>query len=271
MNRWILLGAGTLALVGGLSVATAGASPLTSRASQPPNRHPRPAAVATALDTAVQSTFTPMAPCRIVDTRDAHKTISHGHTRTFQVTGSSGFSGQGGTSTGCGVPPAAQSVALSITALHETGSGSVTIYPNGVTRPVARALTFTKRVAITASADAMIGSSGKINAYVGGHGKTDLLLDVTGYYIIPMSAEISSAGAVVHGSRTVSVTHIGTGSYQVDFDRDVTTCSYNATSYFFGTTMYTEPRSGDANAVYVGAADYNGTGVDTYFYLTVTC
>ena len=35
--------------------------------------------------------------------------------------------------------------------------------------------------------------------------------------------------------------------------------------------MEVEPRRGDAHAVFVAAADYNGTGVDTYFYLTVTC
>ena len=271
MNRWIVLGAGALALVGGISVGTAGANAITSNPTQPANHHPRVVANATALDTAVQSTFTAINPCRIVDTRHGHKSISHGHTRAFQVTGSTGFRGQGGTTAGCGVPPAAQSVALSITGLDETGRGSVTLYPNGAARPLARALSFTKGIAATANADAMIGTNGKVDAYVGGHGKTDLLLDVTGYYISPLWAEVSSAGGIVRGSRAVSATHIGTGSYQADFDRDVTNCSYNATSYFYGTTMEVEPRSGDTHAVFIAAADYNGNAVDTYFYLTITC
>jgi hypothetical protein len=212
-----------------------------------------------------------MSPCRIVDTRHGHRAITHGLTRTFHVTGSTGFGVQGGKSVGCGVPTAAQSVMVSITAFGETRSGSVTIYPHGVVRPVARVLSFTKGVAISTNADAMLGAGGQITVYVGGHGKTNLLLDVTGYYIRPMWAEVNSVGVIVRGSRTASVTQLGTGSYQVEFDRDISNCAYTATSYFYGTIMEVEPRSGDVDALYVGAADYNGAAVDTYFYVMVSC
>ena len=85
-------------------------------------------------------------------------------------------------------------------------------------------------------------------------GSTQVVVDLTGYYIKPMWAEVSSSGGFVRGSRVVLLSHLGTGSYQVDFDRDVSGCGLTSTSYYYGTSMQIEPRTGDTHGVFVTAA-----------------
>ena len=52
----------------------------------------------------VDSTFVPIAPCRIVDTLLAGGALGNGVTRTFYVGGTTNFTAQGGKPGGCGIP-----------------------------------------------------------------------------------------------------------------------------------------------------------------------
>ena len=70
---------------------------------------------------------------------------------------------------------------------------------------------------------------------------------------------------------------LGTGEYEVVFDRDVTACAYNVT---LGSTDTTEApageagasqRAGNAKAVAVVTRDSGGTKADRPFHLTVNC
>ncbi len=125
--------------------------------------------------------------------------------------------------------------------------------------------------------------SGSVNADIaapGSHtftlinlgGPSDITADVTGYYIAPMFAEVASVGSLVHGSRVTGSVLLGaTGTYEVDFDRDVTKCSYSVTLFNPDETALVEPRSNVADGVFIGTATSAGSPVDTQFYLTVTC
>ena len=221
------------------------------------------------VDTSTEAKYTPIAPCRIVDTRVAGGAIANLGTRSFHALGAGSFAGQGGAS--CDIPSSATAVTGSIIATGSTGSGYLKVYGYGATEPTPSFLNYVASPILSASGTIPVAAS-TFDFTVKAFGKpTQVVIQLTGYYVRPMWAEVSSTGAFVKGSRVASITHIGTGSYQVDFDRDVSACAYTATSYFYGTTMEVEPRSGDADGVFVAAADYNGTGGDTYFYLTVTC
>jgi len=54
-------------------------------------------------DSQADLVYTPVTPCRIIDTRYAGGPIPAGTTRSFLVTGTN-YSAQGGIATGCGVP-----------------------------------------------------------------------------------------------------------------------------------------------------------------------
>lgn len=93
--------------------------------------------------------FVPVAPCRIIDTRIAGGKIMAGQTRPFRVAGTTGFSGQGGQATGCGVPigassPAAAAVMLNIVAVDVDGKGNLQAWEFGQPEPVATSINFQK-------------------------------------------------------------------------------------------------------------------------------
>ena len=60
--------------------------------------------------------FTPLTPCRIIDTRAAGGPIMPGSPRDFLVSGNLGFEGQGGTPGGCGIPDSATAAMLNFVA-----------------------------------------------------------------------------------------------------------------------------------------------------------
>jgi hypothetical protein len=93
-------------------------------------------------------TFVPLAPCRIIDTRNSGLgKMDPGETRTFQVAGVTEFSPQGGTSGGCGVPagsavPAAAAVMINLVAIEAEGQGNMLAWPYGQPMPTASSINF---------------------------------------------------------------------------------------------------------------------------------
>ena len=88
--------------------------------------------------------YTPVAPCRIIDTRNtAAGAIAANSTRNFVAFGISNFSSQGGSATNCGVNPlAATAVAINLTAVTPTAAGYATAYPYNTTQPVAASVNY---------------------------------------------------------------------------------------------------------------------------------
>lgn len=88
--------------------------------------------------------YTPVAPCRILDTRNvAAGAIAANSTRNFIAFGVSSFAGQGGSATNCGVNPlAATAVAINLTAVTPTAAGFATAYPFGTTQPLAASVNY---------------------------------------------------------------------------------------------------------------------------------
>ncbi len=88
--------------------------------------------------------YTPVAPCRILDTRNvAAGAIAANSTRNFVAFGVSSFTSQGGSATNCGVNPlAATAVAINLTAVTPATAGFATAYPFGTTQPVAASINY---------------------------------------------------------------------------------------------------------------------------------
>jgi outer membrane protein assembly factor BamB len=86
-------------------------------------------------------------------------------------------------------------------------------------------------------------------------------------------AVVSSAGTLLRGSHASSASAVA-GGYEVDFDRDVSQCSYQAT---LGATsaeigeIGVGPRNGNASGVFVFTADSTGAQTAHGFNLAVNC
>jgi hypothetical protein len=96
----------------------------------------------------------------------------------------------------------------------------------------------------------------------------------TGAPATALWAEISATGKVLKGSGVVSAKQpFGEGTYEVNFNRDVTGCTYQATSSSYpGMFVLVEPRDNDPDGVYVETTkEVKGPSVNDQFDLAVFC
>ncbi len=128
--------------------------------------------------------FTPVTPCRIVDTRRTPEgPISPGTSRGFKVHGN--LQAQGGTS--CNNPnfdPGG--VAINVTTTGNRSNGLVTVYPNGQSRPSASTLNFQAFIDLANSTVVRsgIGVDDDIRVWAEGSA-THVVIDLLGYFAPP--------------------------------------------------------------------------------------
>jgi M6 family metalloprotease-like protein len=127
--------------------------------------------------------FTPVTPCRIVDTRLAGGAIPPGGIRSYNVWGAVAI--QGGNPAGCPSPQGEpRAVHINVTAVPSSGNGYLTAYPFGSTAPLASLVNYmgggqpfansgTVKTCFSCARDISVKS---------GAGTTHVVIDVTGYY-----------------------------------------------------------------------------------------
>lgn len=225
-----------------------------------------------AIDTSTEAEFTAITPCRVVNTYAVGGRIAAGHSRAFHVAGTVGFTDQGGVSGGCGVPESATAVAATVTAVRATGYGYLQIYPYGATPSTSAFMGFTNLYSASAGGPITLNTSGTYDITVKALFKaTYVAIDINGYYIKPMTAELTAGGTLARGSRVVSSARLSTGFYEVIFDRDVSACFYTATAFVSGFFVSAQPRVGNVNGVQVYVQDHAGALTDQTSFLTATC
>jgi hypothetical protein len=94
-------------------------------------------------DAAKDLVFSPVAPCRVVDTRAAVAGILvAGTQRNFLVRNAGGFATQGGSATDCGIPSTATAVEMNLVAVSAVGAGDLRAFAFGGTLPNASVLNY---------------------------------------------------------------------------------------------------------------------------------
>lgn len=92
-----------------------------------------------------------------------------------------------------------------------------------------------------------------------------------------LSAVISSAGALSRGTGVVSASRVGLGEYTVQFNRDVSACTYVGSagqlvnSVIRNRNVGTAPEFGNANGVFITVDSDTGAAADSPFHLVVVC
>lgn len=84
--------------------------------------------------------YTPISPCRIVDTRLVGGPIAANSTRSFESYNANGFAGQGGDASNCNLPENVSAVTVKVASTRPVGDGFLTVYPFNETRPLASSL-----------------------------------------------------------------------------------------------------------------------------------
>ncbi len=117
----------------------------------------------------VASSFYTVAPCRVLDTRDAGDPWASAERRRLALGGH------------CGVPATARAVAANVTVVSATGSGNFTFWPVGGPQPVASAVSYSAEQTRASAAILPLADDATLLAQPSG-GTVHLLLDVTGYF-----------------------------------------------------------------------------------------
>ncbi|RIJ78078.1 hypothetical protein D1871_04100 [Nakamurella silvestris] len=263
--------AAALALFGGINIASGAASGTASPVG-PPDPTPPPVTGAVNAPAHTEDVFVPVDPCRIVDTRAGGGILNAGSTRSFFITGTSGFIGQGGKSGGCGIPASAKAITFSITSGNTTGNGRLTAYPSGSSVPPSTTLTYHSGAKDTASGTVKLGTGGKMSVANFNY-KTDIAVDVAGYFVPPIAGMVAPNATLYNNSgRLVSAVRNSTGNFTVTVDTDVTYCTPTVTGY--SGYVYASAYAFNTNKVQVYVWYLSGstqTAYDGYFYLNVVC
>ena len=214
--------------------------------------------------------YSRVKPCRVFDTTKTAK-IPANSAKSFLISGAGAYAAQGGTAAGCGVPASAQAVTLNLTAINGSAAGSVGAMAYAQTTasvtlryPVAAPETVGGVVDLLQN-KITLRTTNTINA----------IGDVTGYYAPQMRAYVRPDGSLISSSRVVSVTRSEVGIYDIEFDRDVSTCSA-VSSVDFGSkvaaTYIFVPDSGENRTVKTYIFDSKtGASVNYYFNVIVIC
>ena len=145
--------------------------------------------------------YTPVTPCRIIDTRlPAPNILGPNSGRDFGIT-SSNYSAQGGQAASCGIPANASAVAINVVSTGQSGFGNLRVIQSGVAVPNVAFLNYQPRVNMANAGIARVAAPSSTNGlfiYSGGS-QSHAVVDIMGYF----SAAASQAPISVEGSRAV--------------------------------------------------------------------
>lgn len=155
---------------------------------------PRSPIVARALgDLAQDLVFTPVQPCRIVDTRIAQGAIAAGQVRSYRAAGRTTYSDQGGSATNCSlqneVPGA---VMLSVTAVSPAQAGYATVFPAGAAVPGTASLNYVAGAVVNNAVVVRVPNPATTYDFsIYSHATSDYVVDIVGFFAAPRATALS--------------------------------------------------------------------------------
>jgi hypothetical protein len=269
-----------------LAVIVAGAG--LAAADSPPATPPVPKQSrmgdvrAAALSPASSTTsFVSITPCRIADSRHGTgtngKKLKKNNTRTFTIAGTGSLASQGGAAGGCGVPATARAVVLNAVAMSPSKKGSLKIWQTGLAEPSGTFLYYGS-FTMSGSGDVTLPSGAQAGITVKNFtSTTNLVLDVTGYYMPQLHGLVSPGGSIYAGSPSIlSATNPSAGVYTVTFDRNITYCTplvdtYNAGAGIYGAAYAFSSNTASVFTWYLDSTTHKETPYSFYFYIDVVC
>jgi len=149
-------------------------------------------------DVTADLTYTPLNPCRILDTRStAAGPLSPNVARTFDGY-SSNFASQGGTGSGCGIPNGVAALAMNVYAVNPTNLGFIKVWPANQAEPAVSTVNYQVGITAIATGTLVPVDQANSNQFTAKSPATvDFIADVVGYFKPPgdaTSLDIKVAG-----------------------------------------------------------------------------
>ncbi len=163
---------------------------------------PMPPATTAKIGTAGSDlVYTPMTPCRIVDTRIAGGPIGTNGSRNFLAFTDTDFTSQGGEATNCGIPMNVSAVTVKITASHPQFNGYLTVYPSNEARPLASSLNYIAGVDTSNESHFRLCRPACPTQFsVYSLWQSDVVIDVNGYFAEPVATALDCTVAQQTGN-----------------------------------------------------------------------
>jgi len=211
-------------------------------------------------DSQADLVYTPVAPCRIVDTRIAGGILNAAATRDFWVTGT-GFASQGGAAGFCGVPfgPATAAM-LNFVATSSAGPGNLQTWPYGGAIPTASRLNYGSVAGLASIAnglaipicDPSVSTCTRDFTVRANNSNTHVVVDVVGYFS-PSASNVVQASSALATTFAAAYIDCITAAYVPDVNERVAVSSVSPiVGSASGTVIYAQNvYSTDAGATWL--------------------
>jgi hypothetical protein len=156
--------------------------------------------------------YTPIQPCRIVDTRStAAGVIAAGTSRSFVAVNASNFTSQGGSATNCGtLSLSATAVAVNFTAVFPTAQGFLTVYPFGTAQPTAATMVYVPGNLLSNFSIVQIPNPlSSFDFTIFSAAQTHVVADIVGYFAPPVATALQ---CVETANTSLTLAAAGTGN-----------------------------------------------------------
>jgi hypothetical protein len=203
--------------------------------------------------------FDAITPARIMDTREGLGGIklAPGEVRNLKVTGQGDIPDTG----------AVGAVSLNVTVTEPTTGGYLTVWPTGLTPPLASNVNFAAGQTVANAVPVGVGANGQVSIF-NSSGDTDVIVDVTGWYAL------SDTTAPRLESLTISPSSIDTsaGPQTITLTAHVTDdlAGVGAGPFGFSDVQFIGPGNQQVRASFFDGSRVSGTSLDGIYRTTVT-
>jgi hypothetical protein len=218
-----------------------------------------------------RSSYTPLTPFRILDTRAPSCIQCSGHafgpgtTRTIQLTGVTGL--PSGTDP---IPSSATAVVLNVTAVGGTSGSLLAVYPTGTKQPRVSNLNFAAHTTVPNLVTATIGQGGAVNIY-NALGTVNVIADVEGYFnpasvsdptgefhpISPIrvcdTRSSCQSHGILHGGQSIVVNASAAGGIPSDGSAEAAVLNLTGIAGTAGTYLSVFPTTSSGTCAYTGS------------------
>lgn len=136
--------------------------------------------------------YTPITPCRILDTRVTGSPMGAATTRGFDVSAwwNGSFVFQGGFDGNCGIPARPAAVAVNLAAVTPASAGYLTAFPRGAERPLAATVNYPAGGVTSNEVQISVSTTATYDMSVYSHRQSHVVGDIVGYYMAPEATEL---------------------------------------------------------------------------------
>lgn len=145
--------------------------------------------------------YTPLTPCRIVDTRLVGGPIATNSMRSFVAYTATDFAAQGGDATNCNIPENVSALTVKVTASNPLHNGYLTVFPSNEARPLASSLNYIANVDTSNESHFRLcrpSCPTQFSVYT--LFQSNVVIDVNGYFMEPEATELDCTVAQQTGN-----------------------------------------------------------------------